>query len=121
MNALADAVLTYLLTKHTRVYRNRAEKDAVVPYVVFSLTSAIDTYPSNDYALNITCFDNVGSSVRTIEDLADAIDAGLNLKVVSNASINAHFVKEIRQWSNDTELSGRQLVNLQYVVRTYRK
>lgn len=121
MNALADAVLTFLLTKHTRVYRNRAIQSPTLPYVVFSLTSATDTYPSNDYLLNISLFDNATSSVRTIEDLADAIDAGLNLSVITNSSVNAHFVKEIRQWSNDSELSGSQLVNLQYAVRAYKK
>lgn len=121
MNALADVILTYLSTKHARVYRNRAPQNPVSPYVVFVLQSASDTYPSNDYRLIINIYDDVTTSVRAIETLADTIDAGLNLSVTSNSSLNAHFVKEIRQWSNDSELSGSQLVNLQYVVRTYKK
>lgn len=121
MNALADAVLTFLLTKHARVYRNRATQNPTFPYVVFMLQSANDTYPSDDYRLIVNIYDNVTSSVRAIETLADTIDAGLNLSVISNSSVNAHFVKEIRQWSNDADLAGSQLVNLQYVVRTYKK
>lgn len=121
MNKLTDAINTYLLTKHARVYRNKAPQNPTYPYVVFIAENATDTEPSLDVMLNIYIFDQVGVSIRTIDTLADSIDAGLRNTVISNSDINAHFTRDSRSFDKDDSESGVQVISLQYTVRTYFK
>lgn len=120
-NEIADQVKTYLDTKHSRVYRNRSVKTPVFPYVVYRLESATDTYPTNDYRLIINIIENNDgtTSVRDIESLADSIDADLNTKVLKSTNYNLHFTRDMRQFDDDANLSGVQLIQLQYTVRVY--
>jgi hypothetical protein len=121
MNNLADALLSFLMTKHARVYRNDVPQNVVYPYIVFILGTASDTHPSDDVSVNIYIYESKGTSVRAIETLADLIDAGLNLYTIDSVSINARFVKDLRQFVNDPELSGVKFINLQYTCRLYLK
>lgn len=120
-NEIADQVKEYLDTKHDRVYRNRSVKTPVFPYIVYRMESASDTYPTNDYRLIINVIDNNDgtTSVRSIEDLADGIDADLNAKVLSSTHYNLHFTRDMRQYDDDANLSGVQLIQLQYTIRVY--
>ena len=119
LNSLADAVQSYLATKHARVYRNRAPVSPTFPYVVYRIDSVADTYPSEDLYINVDIFDAPLVSVRTIEDLADLIDNDLNHSVILTMGLNAHFEREQRQYVPTSELVEAQMVNLRYVARTY--
>lgn len=145
INALADEVLTYLETKHQRVYRNKAPSTIIVnnvkiptpfPYVVFRIDSVTNTMPSEDYYLNIDIYEDVNKSVREMEDLADSIDGdslifdkdnnpkiptGLNQKVINTSTLNLHFDREQRQYIEANELVSAQAINIRYVVRAYFK
>jgi len=120
-NAVADEVLEYLSTKHARVYRNRAPQSPVFPYVVFRVESVLNNSPSEDFYINVDIYEDVSKSVRTIEDLADTIDAGLNMAVMNTAALNMHFLREARQFVDDEELVGKQMINLRYNTRIYFK
>ena len=120
-NAVADKVLEYLSTKHARVYRNRAPQSPVFPYVVFRVESVLNNSPSEDFYINVDIYEDVSKSVRTIEDLADTIDAGLNMTVINTSALNMHFLREARQFVDDEELVGKQMINLRYNTRIYFK
>ena len=120
-NAVADEVYDYLITKHARVYRNKSPQSPVFPYVVYSVESVIDSYPSEDLYVNVDIYENANESVRTIEDLADTIDNGLNLTVINTEELNLYFNREQRQYVPSQELVSTQLINLRYVVRVYFK
>lgn len=120
-NAVADEVLEYLSTKHARVYRNRAPQSPMFPYVVFRVESVMNNSPSEDFYINVDVYDDVSKSVRTIEDLADTIDTGLNMTVVNTSVLNMHFLREQRQYIDDEELVGKQMINLRYNTRIYFK
>lgn len=129
-NAVADTILTYLETKHSRVYRNKAPATITVnnvkvptpfPYVVFRIDSTTNTIPSEDYYLNIDVYEDAVKSVRAIEDLADLIDNGLNHSVINTSTLNLHFEREQRQYVTPEELVSVHLINLRYVVRAYFK
>ena len=119
-NELADMINTKLLTYHSRVYRNNAKKEPTRPYVVYSVRSATDTYPTTDYQVDVKIYDkNDGTaSVRTIETLADTIDAGLNNLILAG-TYNVHLTRDIRQFDDDESLAGVMYINLQYTARLY--
>ena len=121
LNAVADEVLKYLDTKHSRVYRNKSIQSPAFPYVVFSIESVTNTMPSEDLYLNVDIFDDAKQSVRVMEDLGDLIDNGLNNIVISTDLLNLHFVREQRQYVSGQELVTTQLVNIRYVIRAYFK
>ena len=121
LNAVADEILSYLTTKHARVYRNRAPQSPVFPYVVYRVESVVNAYPSEDLYVNIDVYEKAGESVRAIEDLADSIDEGLNRGIRSTSTLNAHFERETRQFVPTQELVDAQMINLRYAVRTYFK
>lgn len=120
-NAVADLILGYLETKHSRCYRNKPPKSPVFPYVVFRIESDTDSYPSNDLYLNIDIYEDINTSVRAIEDIADSIDIGLNHTTINTNELNVQFEKEQRQYVTPEELVSSHLVNLRYVVRVYFK
>ncbi len=120
-NAVADEVLEYLSTKHTRIYRNRAPQSPVFPYVVFRVESVLNNSPSEDFYINVDIYEDVSKSVRTIEDLADTIDSGLNMAVINTSALNMHFLREARQFVDDEELVGKQMINLRYNTIIYFK
>lgn len=120
-NAVADEVLEYLSTKHTRIYRNRAPQSPVFPYVVYRVESVLNNSPSEDFYINVDIYEDVSKSVRTIEDLADTIDKGLNMAVINTSALNMHFLREARQFVDDEELVGKQMINLRYNTRIYFK
>jgi len=121
INAVADSILTYLSTKHDRVYRNKAPQTPTFPYVVYRVDSVTNTYPSDDLYLNIDIYDVDNASVRAIETLADTIDTGLNRTIISTTDFNAQIEREARQFIPSQELIGVQMVNIRYTVRTYFK
>lgn len=121
INGVADEVLKYLETKHTRVYRNKAPQSPIFPYVVYKVESVVNTMPSEDLYLNIDVYEDVNKSVRVMEDLADLIDNDLNHKVINTDILNLHFEREQRQYINPEELVSAHLINLRYVVRAYFK
>jgi hypothetical protein len=117
-NLLADKVLAFLKTKHTRVYRNKPPTTPTFPYVVFNVQSVSDTYPSNDYSVVVDIFEDPHTSVRVIETLADSIDL-LNDSVIKDTGINAHFTRTSRQFVDNTDLISAQLISISYTARVY--
>jgi len=118
-NGVADIVGTYLTTKHNRIYRAKAPKERTYPYVVYRIESVMDTYPSEDLYLNVDIYEDPMKSVRTVETLADNIDAGLNHAVITQSGINLHFEREQRQSVDAQDLVEAYLINIRYVVRGY--
>lgn len=118
-NGVADIVGTYLTTKHSRIYRAKAPKERVYPYVVYRIESVMDTYPSHDFYLNVDIYEDPNKSVRAVEDLADAIETGINHKVIIENGVNLQFEKEQRQSIDAQDLLGTYLVNIRFVVRGY--
>ncbi|MCK9191253.1 MAG: hypothetical protein M0P10_06895 [Sphaerochaetaceae bacterium] len=118
-NKVNDAIYDFLKTKHTRVYRNRAPQSPVFPYIVFKVDTVVNTYPSFDMYLNINVFEDVNTSIRSIETLADEIDDALEQNVISDDEMSLRFGLEQRQTVGSEDLIDAQLVNLRYVVRGY--
>jgi hypothetical protein len=118
-NAIADIVGDYLETKHSRVYRAKAPSQKAFPYVVYRVESVMDTYPSHDFYLNVDIYEDPNKSVRAVEDLADAIETGINHKVIIENGVNLQFEKEQRQSIDAQDLLGTYLVNIRFVVRGY--
>lgn len=120
-NLIADAVYAYLSTKHSRVYRNKSPRSPVFPYIVYRVESVINNEPSEDFYINVDVYEDANKSVRAIEGLADTIDNGLNKTVLNADGFNAHFMREIRQFVDGTELISQQMINLRYNTRIYFK
>lgn len=118
-NEVADSIYNYLITKHTRVYRNKSPQSPVFPYVVYRVESVINSYPSEDFYINVDIYEDGSKSVRTIEDLADTIDNDLNDTVFNSDSLNMHFQRETRQYVPEEELVGKQMINIRYNTRIY--
>ena len=120
-NMIADALLAFLETKHSRVYRNKAPRSPIFPYVVFRLESVIDSTPSEDFYVYVDIYEDTTKSVRFMEDLADTIDNALNDTVMNADGFNAHFMREGRQFIDGNELVSSQVINLRYNTRIYFK
>ena len=120
-NAVADELATYLETKHARVYRTKAPKTPQFPYIVYRIDTVSNTIPSEDYLIIIDVYEDASESVREIEDIADAIDSGINHKAIDTVKLNMHFERSIRQYVSDEELISLHMVQLQYVTRIYFK
>ena len=118
-NKVNDAIYDFLKTKHTRVYRNRAPQSPAFPYIVFKVDTITNNCPSFDMYLNINIFEDVNTSIRAIESLADEIDKELEQKIINSETMSLRFGLEQRQtvWSED--LIDAQLVNLRYVIHAY--
>jgi len=118
-NDVADIIGDYLKTKHTRVHRAKAPSQKVFPYVVYRIESVMNSYPSEDLYLNVDIYEDPMQSIRTVETLADNIDAGLNHAVITQSGINLHFEREQRQSVDAQDLVEAYLINIRYVVRGY--
>lgn len=105
------------------MYRNYAVDTPTFPYIVYRVRSSSDTYPTNDYMVDVMIFEKNDKtvSIRTAETLGDNIDTTLNNRVIPMTSYYAHFLRDIRQYENDPSLAGAQLIHLQYAVRLYTK
>lgn len=120
-NAVADVMNAYLSTKHDRVYRNKSPQSPLFPYVVYRVESVLDSYPSEDFYINVDIYEDGKSSVRHMEDLADEIDNSLNDTVFNSETLNMHFQREARQYVPEEELVGKQMINMRYNTRIYFK
>ena len=120
-NAVADELAAYLETKHARVYRNKAKQSPVLPYVVYRIDTISNTMPSEDYQMIIDIYEDASKSVREIDDIADAIDYGINHKVIDTEKLNMHFERDIRQYVSEEELISLHMIQLQYTTRIYFK
>lgn len=118
-NDVADIIGDYLKTKHTRVYRAKAPSQKVFPYVVYRIESVMNSYPSEDLYLNVDVYEDPMALIRTVETLADNIDADLNHAVITQSGINLHFEREQRQSVDAQDLVEAYLINIRYVVRGY--
>ena len=118
-NDIADIIGAKLAAKHSRVYRQKAPATKVFPYVVYRVESVLDSYPSEELYVNIDLYEAPTASVRTVETLADSIQAELNHKVIIENNTNLHFELEQRQSVDAQDLIEAYLVNLRFVVRAY--
>ena len=118
-NDIADIIGAKLAAKHSRVYRHKAPATKVFPYVVYRVESVGDTYPSEELYVNIDLYEAPTASVRTVETLADSIQAELNHKVIIENNTNLHFELEQRQSVDAQDLIDAYLINLRFVVRAY--
>jgi hypothetical protein len=121
-NRVADVVLTFLLTKHARVYRNEAPQNPIFPYVVFDVSQVDDTHPSYDYTVYVDVYEKPHVSVRAMTTLADTIDSSFLDKVITDSTLNLHVQsKNIRQFISNTDLISSQMINMQFNARVYFK
>ena len=118
-SALYSVIFSRLSTQHERVYKVKAPSTKTFPYVVFRLESVTDSYPSDDYYLNVDIYDDPNTAITVAEALGDKIDGDLNHKVIIDSGNNFHFEREQRQSVDLQELVGAYLVNIRYVVRAY--
>ena len=118
-NDIADIIGAKLAAKHSRVYRQKAPATKVFPYVVYRVESVLDSYPSEELYVNIDLYEAPTASVRTVETLADSIQAELNHKVIIENNTNLHFELEQRQSVDAQDLIDAYLINLRFVVRAY--
>ena len=118
-NDIADIIGAKLAAKHSRVYRQKAPATKVFPYVVYRVESVGDTYPSEELYVNIDLYEAPTASVRTVETLADSIQAELNHKVIIENNTNLHFELEQRQSVDAQDRIDAYLINLRFVVRAY--
>ena len=120
-NAVADEVYNALCNVTSRVSRNKRPQSLDYPFVVFRVDTVINSFPSEDYYINVDVYDEPSATVRNIEDLADRIDKELNHRVINSISLNLHFEREQRQYMPPEEIVSTHLINLRYVVRAYFK
>ncbi len=130
-NAIADEILAYLKTKHSRAYRNKSPKKPTYPYVVFRIDSGVPSYPSENRYINIDIYDSASKTSRAVENLADLIDGdgkregaeptGFNRRIIDTDDFNAFFELEQRQYVQSEELAGVQLINMRYVMQVFSK
>ncbi|KNY24845.1 tail completion protein gp17 [Pseudobacteroides cellulosolvens] len=123
----SKAIRSYLLTKHPRVYKEKAPATATFPYITFNLPSSSNTYPSEDFTLEIDIWDDK-EDTTSLETLTDSIDGdgdalnptGLNIKTIVSNGLTATFYRETRGEviDDDPRINRRQL---RYRVRTYYK
>lgn len=121
-NKVADLIYTFLATKHTRVYRNKAPQSPVFPYVVFDCDSVDDAYPSSDYTVYVDVYDAPTATVRALTTLADSIDSSFAGLIINDSALNLHIQsKVIRQYVPVKELVSSQMINMQFNARVYFK
>lgn len=121
-NQVADVVYNYLLTKHARVYRNKAPQTPLFPYVIYDVSNISDTVPSYDYQVYIDVYDKPDVSARAITTLADSIQNDLLDTVITDSVLNCHFrTLDVRQYIPNTELISSQMINMQFTARVYFK
>lgn len=121
-NKVADAICTFLLTKHARVYRNKAPQTPVFPYVVFDCESVDDMFPSSDYTVYVDVYDAPTVSVRAMNTLADSIDSSFTGLIINDSALNLHIQsKDIRQFVSNSDLVSSQMINMQFSARVYFK
>jgi hypothetical protein len=126
-NEINDAVYDYLITKHSRVYKNNPVQQPAFPYVVFFIDSVNNSMPSDDLYLNINIYEDPKKSIRAIETLGDEIDGdrltptGLNMMVINTSDVALRFFREQRQRVGADDLISSQMVNIRYVLRAYYK
>lgn len=121
-NQVADVVYNFLLTKHPRVYRNKAPQNPIFPYVIYDVSNVTDTDPSYDYQVYIDIYDKPDVSVRAITTLADTINHDLLDTVITDSVLNCHIrTLDVRQYIPNTELISSQMINMQFTARVYFK
>ena len=121
-NKVADLINTFLATKHTRVYRNKAPQSPVFPYVIFDCESVDDAFPSSDYTVYVDVYDAPNVSVRAMNTLADTIDSSFTGLLINDSALNLHIQsKIIRQYVPIKELVSSQMINMQFSARVYFK
>ena len=121
-NKVADLILTFLSTKHTRVYRNKAPQSPVFPYVVFDCDSVDEVFPSSDYTVYVDVYDTPTATVRALTTLADSIDSSFTGLIINDSALNLHIQsKTIRQYVPVKELVSSQMINMQFNARVYFK
>ena len=121
INLFADTIESALKVHYANVYRNRTPANPTYPHIVFNAESVTDTYPSHDVILYVNIIDQPNSVVRVIETMADTIDTDFNHKVINTSQINMRLEKSGRQFIPANDLVNAQMVQIQYVVRTYLK
>ena len=119
-NKVADLIYTFLSTKHTRVYRNKAPQSPVFPYVIFDCDSVDEAFPSSDYTVYVDVYDAPTATVRALVTLADTIDSSFTGLIINDSALNLHIQsKTIRQYVPVKELVSNQMINMQFSARVY--
>lgn len=108
------------VTGMTRVYRNEAPSKPTFPYIVYDAETINDSYPSDDYYIYVSVYEQPRGSVRNMNDIADKVDSIDDL-VINNENLNMHIKKVLRQFVSANELTVSKAINLQYVARVYFK
>lgn len=119
-NELYDVLYNNIKTITPNVFRNKA-KAGVYPYCVIRIDTMVDTYPTLDYSAIITFFDKDGKSIKPLEIMADETVDLLNNKVLSSENQYYHSTLSLRQFINSEYLVGTQAIELQFLIKIYRK
>lgn len=117
-------VITTLLkqVKHinNQVYFENASSTAAYPYIVYNINSIdLNSYPRNDVVLTVDVWDN-NSNTSIIEDVADDVEAKLNMVNYPTATVLPTFYLNIRNSiiDEDKTIKRRQL---KFIIQNYER
>lgn len=116
---LLKAINSYLLTRCSRVYNEKAPQDAEFPYITYVISSSFDLNPGENCNLLIDIWDDKKETIG-IETLVDRIDGngnilnptGLNRKIIfgeDNIIANAYRENRLNVLDPNEKLRRRQL------------
>ena len=123
---LQEQIVTFLKTKATRVYFQKAPDNATFPYIVYDLPNSGENFSREDFILEVDFWDNV-LDTTVLETLVGSVDGdghilnptGLHRKnIYVNGVISAKFYRQARLTivDEDDRIKRRQL---RYQVQAY--
>jgi len=86
--AWLTAIATRLKTVTSKVYLEEAPTNAVMPYIVYSITGSIDSYDMDAIALEVDVW-GTGPDTTALETMANSVRAAMDNYSVVNANVGA--------------------------------
>ena len=115
---LRKLITTKLQTVPGGTYHRQAPKDAAFPYKLFTLSSvAFPNLDRDDVELEIDLW-NRGTDLKTLEDIADQIEAMFNGQIYPEPPIYPAFFRETRHDLDDPDKT-LQHIQLRFAVQLH--
>jgi hypothetical protein len=115
---LRQAITLALLSAHPRVYFEDAPRDAVFPYVVYSLVNSIDDGSMENFMMDVDGWDNRTDTTQ-LETIMHAVDQALHRKTImitSDTSLTMYRENRLVLNDEDERIKRRKY---KYQVRTH--
>ena len=115
---LRNLITLQLRTTPGETYHKNAPKDAAFPYKTFTLTSvAFPNTDRDDLDLEVDLWDRAPDP-KTLEDIADQIEALFNAKIYPEPPIYPAFFRESRHDLEDPDKT-LQHIQLRFLVQLH--